>query len=125
MRGQAVASEFYSRVADAADGGGGGRGTAADADAESDSDADDEKDDATERGGIGAKRQLRMREVKGCPGDISYIAYHTKQFAASAAGVARVHAYRYHHLDGCVKVYANKAAGGADPPINTVRGPLF
>jgi hypothetical protein len=124
MTGPPVASQFYSRIAGTGDGDGGGTDANASADAETDADADDEKDEAV-GGGPGrstAKSQLRLREVKGCRGDVSYIAYHTKRFATSAAGVARVDAYRYHHLDGCVKAYTNRASGGGpDAPINTVR----
>jgi hypothetical protein len=66
---------------------------------------------------------LGSREIRGCQGDIISIGYHTRQYAATAARVAKVHAVRYHHLDGCTKVYSNKASIEPDAPLNVVRCP--
>jgi hypothetical protein len=125
MTGEPVATIFYGRVRNAAgsDDDDDDDDADGDADAEADDDAaevdDEEKGIAkdSDDGGGG------LRTVRGCHGEVNYIAYHTGQHAASASGVARVHATRTRHLDGCKVVYNNKAHSGPGAPVNYVRLP--
>jgi hypothetical protein len=133
MRGDPVATILYERVIDAASSSGDDDvdddddnaivDDADDEDADADADADTNGDEENDGGSGGGRPNEGMRKVAGCYGNVVYIAYHTRQHAASAAGVARVHATRNKFLDGCVIAYSNPAYSGPDSPVNYVRPP--